>query len=30
MNCRLIMWKYCGVIKNEKLLLDLSKIEIQN
>ena len=25
---RLIMWKYCGVIKNEKLLLDgLSKIE---
>ena len=26
---RLIMWKYCGVIKNEKLLLEgLSKIEI--
>jgi len=25
---RLVMWKYCGVIKNEKLLLDgLSKIE---
>jgi len=29
LELRLIMWKYCGVIKNEKLLLEgLSKIEI--